>query len=76
MIMTIREFLIKYLREHRKEDVILKYGAGYYTFYINDFKIINNANGTGLVIPKVLDEMIEIVKGGEANETYNIKRNV
>lgn len=67
MTMTIREFLIKYLREHRKEDVIFKYGAGYYTFYIDDFKIINNANGTGLIISKVLDETIEIVKGGKAN---------
>ena len=67
MTMTIREFLIKYLREYRKEDVTFKYGAGYYTFYIDDFKIINNANGTGLIISKVLDETIEIVKGGKAN---------
>ena len=61
MTMTIREFLIKYLRDHRKEDVTFKYRAGYYTFYINDFKIINNANGTGLIISKVLDETIEIL---------------
>ena len=61
-IKTVRQFLIDILtNKTRKKKIQIKYEAGYYTFYVDDFKIIKNSNGTGLVIGKILDHKIEIL---------------
>ena len=61
-IKTVREFLIDILRNKtRKKKIQIRYGAGYYTFYVEDFKFIKDTNGTGLVIGKILDEEIEVL---------------
>ena len=61
-IKTVREFLIDILsNKTRKKKIKIRYGAGYYTFYVEDFKFINDTNGTGLVICKILDNEIEVL---------------
>lgn len=61
-IMTVRDFLKEILnKKTRKKKIEVRYEAGYYTFYVEDFKFIKNSNGTGLVIGKVLDEEIEVL---------------
>lgn len=60
-IMTVRQFLIDILsNKTRKKKIQIRYGAGYYTFYVEDFKFIKDCSGTGLVIGKILDEGIEV----------------
>lgn len=60
--MTVREFLKDILnKKTRKKKIQIRYGAGYYTFYVEDFEFINNTNGTGLVIGKILDDEIEVL---------------
>lgn len=60
-IKTVREFLIDILnKKTRKKKIQIRYGAGRYTFYVEDFEFINNTNGTGLVIGKILDDEIEV----------------
>ena len=60
-IKTVREFLIDILSSKtRKKKIKIRYGAGYYTFYVEDFKFIKDCSGTGLVIGKILDEEIEV----------------
>ena len=60
--MTVREFLKDILnKKTRKKKYQIRYGAGYYTFYVEDFKFINDANGTGLRIGKILDDEIEVL---------------
>lgn len=62
MDMTVRDFLNNILNTRtRKKKYQIRYGAGYYTFYVEDFKFINDANGTGLVIGKILDDEIEVL---------------
>ena len=59
---TVREFLIEILsNKTRKKKIQIRYGAGYYTFYVEDFEFINNTNGTGLVIGNILDHEIEVL---------------
>ena len=61
--MTVRDFLKDILnKKTRKKKIQIRYGAGRYTFYVEDFEFINNTNGTGLVIGKILDDEIEVVK--------------
>lgn len=61
-IKTVREFLIDILsNKTRKKKIKIRYGSGYYTFYVKDFKFIKDCNGTGLVIGKILDEEIEVL---------------
>ena len=40
-----------------KGKVVFEEGA----FYVEDFEFINNTNGTGLVIGKILDDEIEVL---------------
>ena len=62
MDMTVRDFLNNILNTRtRKKKYQIRYGAGCYTFYVEDFKFINDANGTGLVIGKILDDEIEVL---------------
>ena len=61
--MKVKEFLKDVLDENVIDDTQIKYGASYYTFYIEDFKFINNTNGTGLIITKILNEEIEVFNG-------------
>lgn len=61
-IKTVREFLIDILSSKiRKKKIKIRYGAGYYTFYVEDFEFIKDCSGTGLVIGKILDEGIEVL---------------
>lgn len=61
-IKTVREFLIDILsKKIKKKKIQIKYEAGYYTFYVEDFKFIKDCSGTGLVIGKILDDEIEIL---------------
>ena len=61
-IKTVREFLIDILsNKTRKKKIKIRYGAGYYTFYVEDFEFIKDCSGTGLVIGKILDEEIEVL---------------
>lgn len=63
MDMTVRNFLKDILdKKTRNKKIQIKYDAGYYTFYVEDFKFINNANGIGLVTGRILDDEIEVVK--------------
>lgn len=60
--MTVRDFLKNILDgKTRKKKIKIRYGAGYYTFYVEDFKFIKDCSGTGLVIGKILDEGIEVL---------------
>ena len=60
--MTVRDFLKDILnKKTRKKKYQIRYGAGYYTFYVEDFEFINNTNGTGLVIGNILDDEIEVL---------------
>ena len=62
IIKTVREFLIDILsNKTRKKKIKIRYGAGYYTFYVEDFEFINNTNGTGLVIGNILNDEIEVL---------------
>ncbi|MGN1269362.1 MAG: hypothetical protein ACI4UU_00610 [Clostridia bacterium] len=47
--------------EIKEKEIKLRFGAGYYTLYVDEDKIINNANGTGLYILKCLNEEFEIL---------------
>lgn len=58
--MKVKNFLKEVLDEQITKDTQIRYGAGYYTFYIEDFEFINNTNGTGLVIIKILNDEIEV----------------
>ena len=61
-IKTVREFLIDILRNKtRKKKIKIRYGAGYYTFYTEDFEFIKDTNGTGLVIGNILNDNIEVL---------------
>lgn len=61
-IKTVREFLIDILnKKTRKKKIKIRYGSGYYTFYVEDFEFIKDCSGTGLVIGKILDEEIEVL---------------
>ena len=61
-IKTVREFLIDILsKKIKKKKIQIKYRAGYYTFYVEDFKFIKDCSGTGLVIGKILDDEIEVL---------------
>ena len=60
--MTVRDFLKNILDgKTRKKKIKIRYGAGYYTFYVEDFEFINNTNGTGLVIGNRLNDEIEVL---------------
>lgn len=60
--MTVRNFLKDILnKKTRKKKIQIRYGSGYYTFYVEDFEFINNTNGTGLRIGKILDDEIEVL---------------
>ena len=60
--MTVRDFLKDILnKKTRKKKIQIRYGAGRYTFYVEDFEFINNTNGTGLVIGNILDDEIEVL---------------
>ena len=62
MDMTVRDFLKDILNNKtRKKKYQIRYGAGYYTFYVEDFEFIKDTNGTGLVIGKILDDEIEVL---------------
>lgn len=61
-IKTVREFLIDILSSKtRKKKIKIRYGAGYYTFYVEDFEFIKDCSGTRLVIGNILDEEIEVL---------------
>ena len=61
-IKTVREFLIDILsNKTRKKKIKIRYGAGYYTFYVEDFEFIKDTNGTGLVIGNILNDNIEVL---------------
>ena len=61
-IKTVREFLIDVLiNKIRKKKIKIRYGAGYYTFYVEDFEFIKDCSGTGLVIGNILNHEIEIL---------------
>lgn len=60
--MTVRDFLKNILDgKTRKKKIQIRYGAGYYTFYVEDFEFINDTNGTGLVIGNILNDEIEVL---------------
>lgn len=60
--MTVRDFLKDILNNKtRKRKIQIRYGSGYYTFYVEDFEFIKDTNGTGLIIGKILDEEIEVL---------------
>ena len=61
--MKVKDFLKDVLDEKVISDTQIIYGASFYTFYIEDFKFINNTNGTGLIITKILNEEIEVLNG-------------
>lgn len=58
--MTVRDFLKEILDKTITKDTQIRYESGYYTFYLENFKFINNTNGTGLVIINIIDEEIEV----------------
>lgn len=58
--MTVKDFLKDVLDKKIIADTQIKYGSSYYTFYLDNFRFINNFNGTGLNIIKILDEKIEV----------------
>lgn len=60
--MTVRDFLKNILDgKTRKKKIKIRYGAGYYTFYVEDFEFIKDCSGTGLVIGNILNHEIEIL---------------
>ena len=60
--MTVRDFLKNVLDgKTRKKKIKIRYGAGYYTFYVEDFEFIKDCSGTGLVIGNILNHEIEIL---------------
>lgn len=60
-IMTVREFLKEILdKKTRKKKIKIRYEAGYYTFYVEDFEFINHS-GIRLRIGKILDNEIEVL---------------
>lgn len=58
--MTVKDFLKDVLDKKIITDTQIKYESSYYTFYLDNFRFINNFNGTGLNIIKILDEKIEV----------------
>ena len=61
-IKTVREFLIDILSSKtRKKKIQIRYGAGSYTFYVEDFEFIKDSSGTGLVIGNILHHEIVIL---------------
>lgn len=63
MEMTVRDFLKDILnKKTRKKKIQIRYGSGYYNFYVEDFEFIKDTNGTRLRIGKILDDEIEVVK--------------
>lgn len=46
----------------KEKEIKLGYGAGYYTYYVEEDKIINDTNGTGLYINKCLNDEFEILE--------------
>ncbi len=58
--MKVKNFLKEVLDEKITKDTQIRYGAGYYTFYIENFKFINNSNGIGLITIKILNDEIEV----------------
>lgn len=60
--MTVRNFLKNILDgKTRRKKIQIRYDSRKYTFYVEDFEFINNTNGTGLVIGKILDDEIEVL---------------
>jgi len=58
---TLLEIIEEIARGKIRTDLHLHYEYGlYYTFYIDDFKLIAN-NGTGLIIKKVLNDKFKRV---------------
>lgn len=49
----------------KEKEIKLGYGAGYYTYYVEEDKIINDTNGTGLYINKCLNDEFEILESVE-----------
>lgn len=63
MDMTVRDFLKDILnKKTRKKKIQIRYGAGRYTFYVEDFEFIKDANGTRLRIGKILNDEIEVLR--------------
>ena len=63
MEMTVRDFLKDISnKKTRKKKIQIRYGSGYYNFYVEDFEFIKDTNGTRLRIGKILDDEIEVVK--------------
>lgn len=58
--MKVKDFLKDILDKKIIEDTQIRYASGYYTFYLNSFKFINNTNGTGLNIIAILEDKIEV----------------
>lgn len=60
--MTVRNFLKNILDgKTRRKKIQIRYDSRKYTFYVEDFEFINNTNGTGLVIGKILNDEIEVL---------------
>ena len=61
--MTVRDFLKDILNNKtRKKKYQIRYGAGYYTFYVEDFEFVKDTNGTRLRIGKILSDEIEVLR--------------
>ena len=58
--MTVKDFLKDVLDKKITTDTQIKYESGYYTFYLDNFRFINNFNGTGLNIINILEDKIEV----------------
>ena len=61
--MTVRDFLKDILnKKTRKKKIQIRYGSGYYTFYVEDFEFVKDTNGTRLRIGKILNDEIEVLR--------------
>lgn len=61
--MTVRDFLKDILNNKtRKKKYQIRYGSGYYTFYVEDFEFVKDTNGTRLRIGKILNDEIEVLR--------------
>ena len=59
--MTVRDFLNNILNiRTKKKKYQIRYGSGYYTFYVEDFEFVKDTNGTRLRIGKILNDEIEV----------------
>lgn len=65
---TLLEIIEEIAKGKIKTNIYLHYEYGlYYTFYIDNFKLIAD-NGTGLIIGKVLNDKFKLIKNKKGEE--------